>query len=831
MVAALFRDLRYAVRSLVASRGFALAAVASLALGIGANSAIFSLVDALLLRPLPVARPGELVEVYTSADDSYPNSSTSYPDFVDLRGQTAGVFSGLVGYSAMFAPLNDPAGGSRLLMGEVVTGDYFDVLGVKARLGRTFAPEEGAPGAAPVVVISDGFWRRQLAADPGAVGRTVRLRGLDYTVVGVAPAGFSGMIPGFSPELWITAAMVEEVEPVGWQDVVPSPSGATRLEQRGRRWMFVKGRLAPGVGRAAAQAAVDVVMARLAAAYPQTNEGRKGRVVPGGEVRIHPMIDQALAPAAALLMGVVGLVLLVACANVANMLLARATGRRREIGVRLALGAGRGRLVRQLLVESALLAVAGGLVGLVLAYWAGEVLAALPLPLPAQLSLDLGLDLRVFAFTFLLSLATGLLFGLAPALAATRPDLVAQLKDDGAAAGTGRLRRFGLRGLLVVGQVAVTLVLLVGAALLLRSLLASLGADVGFRPQGLALASFDLGMVRYPEAEGKRFVADALERARALPGVAAAAVAERLPFSLNVHVNQVYPEGYTPAPGEPGFALDVTRVSPGFFATLGVPLLRGRDFGPADAEGTPGVVIVNEALARRFWPGEDPIGKRLRTQGPDGPAFEVVGLVADYAVRAVGEEPRPMVHFARDQRYSPYATLVVRGRPGAPPQVEALRRLLLGMEPDLVLIEARTMEQMIGVTLLPARAGAAVVGGFGLLALALAAVGLYGVIAYAVSRRTREIGIRMALGAAPAAVLRQVLGQGAALVAAGLALGAAGALAVTRLLAGAFFGLAPFEPGALLAAAGLLAAVALAANLLPARRAARLDPVTALRRG
>lgn len=825
MFESLLADVRHALRWLARSPGFTLVAVASLALGIGVNTSIFSLVNALLLRPLPVARPHELVSLYTN-DTEGPFSTSSYPDYADLRDHHS-VFSGLAGHSLMIAAFNRE-GQSQLVLGEVVTGNYFDVLGVRAAIGRTFAPDEDTvEGARPVAVLGDGFWKRVFGGDPSIVGRTIQIRGLDFAVVGVAPASFSGTIPGLTPDLWIPAMMVGEVEPAGIQDVVPSPSGKTRLEQRGNRWMFLKGRLKPGVSAAEAQANVDVIMTRLQREHPQTNKDRQARVA--SNVRIHPQVDEGIAPGAALIMAVVGLVLLVACANVANMLLARAASRRREIGLRLAVGIARGRLIRQLLTESVLLASLGGAAGLVLAYWFNQFLLSLQPPLGILLTFDLSFDSRVLLFTLAVSIVTGLLFGLAPALQASRLDLVTILKDDASAhAGDGR-RRFGFRQILVVTQVAVSMVLLVAGGLLVRSLAASRAADVGFTMDGLAVASVDLDMVRYSRERGEVFYRQLVDRLRAMPEIEAVALASRYPLSANFNMNQIFIEGQPNGPDDKGYVIDSNRVSAGYFRTLGVPLLEGRDFMDADTEKSPLVAIVTEAFAKRFWPHERAIGKRFHTQTPNGPVAQIVGVAADYKVRTVGESPRPTIHVARSQRFSVHATVIARGRGDAASAVATLRRELLGLEPNLLLMENQTLVAALGTILFPARVGAILLGAFGLLALALAAVGLYGVIAYSVSRRTREIGVRMALGANAPRVLGLVLRQGLTLVGVGVVTGAVLALLATRVLTSVLYGIGATDPLTYVLAAALLAGVALAANLVPAVRAARVDPMIALR--
>jgi predicted permease len=822
----MLHDLRYAFRALISSPSFTIAAVASLAIGIGINTTIFTLVNAVLLRPLPVAEPQQLVDLYTTSDVDH--STTSWLDYKDLR-DTNSVFTGLVGYSLMFANISRD-GRSRIAMGEVVTANYFDVLGVRLALGRGFDPtEEALEGGNRVVVLGSGFWRREFAGDPSAVGRTIRLRGVDYTIAGIAPSGFGGMTPGVSADLWIPSSMVDDVEPVGIQDSVPSPTGKTRLQRRGQRWMFLKGRLKSGVTASQAQTDVSRIMTRLEEEHPTTNKGRRGLVVPAGRVRIHPLIDGTLMSAGALLMIGVSLVLVIACANIANMLLARATTRTREIAIRLAIGAGRGRIVRQLLTESAVLAVLGGGAGLLLARWATRMLAAYQPPLPVALPLDLQADWRVLAFALCVSLVTGALFGLAPAIQATSPDLVSALKAD--VVGTQSRRRFPLRSALVIAEVAVCFVLLAGTGLLLRSLAAARTADVGFDPRGLVVTTVDLAMHRYSSDQGREFYRHALARLQSLPGVTSAALVERLPFSPNLHAQNIFIDGRTYAAGDRGATTDVTRVTAGYFKAIGVALLQGRDFDDRDRVDSPGVAIVNNTMARRYWPGDNAIGKRFRVRAADGPVFEVIGVSADHKVRTVGESPRPFVHFSRNQAYNPSATLIVRTAGNAEALVQAVRQELTGLEPSLVFLENQTMESSIATTLFPARIGALVLSVAGCVALLLAAIGLYGLIAFSVSRRTREIGIRVALGANPGSVLALVLRQGMALVLVGLVAGALIALVATRALQGALYGIGPTDPVSFGGALVLLTVVALAANLIPAYRASRTDPMVALRNG
>jgi predicted permease len=823
MIAEFFEDARYAIRGLARQRGFALVVLASLSLGIGLNSAMFSVVNAVLLRPLPVRDPAQLARIYTTSD--IPESTFSVPDLRDLQ-RHAPAFSGIAGHSLMFANVSRD-GASQLLLGEVVTANYFDVLGVRPTLGRGFdTSEDRVEGGNRVAVIADSLWRRQFAAEASILGRLLRIRGVDYTIVGVMPESFTGMTPGLMAELWVPASMVADVEPVGMNDVVPSPTGTTRFTRRGSRWLFVTGRLTSAATLAQARGNVETVMNELQREYPDTNRNRRGIVTPARDVRIHPLVDGALLPGAAAIMVAVALVLLVACANIANMLLARGSSRAREMAIRLAIGAGRGRLVRQLLAESLVLAALGGVAGLLLAAWSLRLVSQIQLPVPIPIAFDLSLDVRVFAFTTVIAVLTGLVFGLAPALQTTRPELIPSLKNEPPTSGTGR--RYGLRDLLVVAQVTVSVILLVSAALLTRSALAAARVNVGFEPQGLAVATVDLAMHRYTNDRGKAFYRDALERVRHVPGVTGAALVERLPFSPNIHTRSVFVDGRSYTPDATGEVVDVTTVTDGYFRTLGVQIMRGRDFDARDTPESPGVIIVNQAMAQRYWPGQDPIGRRIRVREERG-GFEIVGVVGDHKVRTIGEGPTPLIAFARSQAFAPSATLLARTSGSASLLVQQIRREMLALEPQLVFIENQTMEAEIGATLFPVRAAAALGTGFGMLALLLAGVGLYGVTAFWVSRRTREIGIRMALGASPTAVVALVLGQAMTRLLVGLLAGTLLAVAASRALGGLLYGAGAADPISYTAAMLLIVCVSILANVVPARRAARVDPMIALR--
>ena len=819
-------DVRYAVRWLRNSPGFALVAVASLAIGIGFNTALFAVADALLFKPLPVAEPDRLVDVFVNdSTGSQKFSTSSYPDYLDLKKDNE-VFDDLVGYSPMFGAMNLETS-SRLAMGEIVTGNYFRVLGVRAALGRTILPEADAPGAPRVAMVSDRYWKRELGGSPNLEGRALRIRGTPYTIVGVAPASFTGMVPILAPELWIPVSASLEAEPVGLHDVIPSPSGTTRLERRGDRWMFMRGRLKPGKTIDEARANLELLVSRLGEQYPATNKGRHVLVKATSDVHFHPAADPTVIPIAAGLMSVVGLVLLIACANVASMLLARASGRQKEIGVRLALGASRGRLVRQLITESIVMALIGAVVGTLLAWWATSALAGIQLPIAVPLTFQLRIDARVLLFTLGATFVAGLLTGVAPAFQASKPSLVADLRGEQIGSRLGR-KRWTLRDGLVAGQMAVTAMLLVVAALLTRSLIAAQRTDAGFPVERIAVISTDTGMLRYSEERSQQFYEEAQARIRAIPGVESVALATRVPFSLNYNRWEIWVPGRHQVGGR-GDTVEVTTVSPDYFKTIGVPIVDGRGFTADDRPDTPKVAVVNETMARRFWPGERAIGKIIRSRNSEGTPFEVVGVSADHKVLTVTEEPTPLLHVARGQRPNPYSAIIARTRGNASTLLRDMRRELLALEPHLVFVENQTMEAEAGATLFPVRASAWLVGGVGLVAMLLAAIGLYGIIAYSVARRTREIGIRMALGARPGSVVRLVMQQGLLVAFAGLIVGCLLAMLGVRVIAGALYGVSVSDPTSWIAAALLLIAVSSLANLIPAWRAARVDPSAALR--
>ncbi|HXG68903.1 MAG TPA: ABC transporter permease [Blastocatellia bacterium] len=809
----LIQDLRFGIRRLLASPGFTFIAILSLALGIGANTAIFSLVNTILLRPLPVAQPEQVVAV-NQVDLRNPSgfANFSYPNYVDFRDRNE-VLSGM--YAHRFVPLSLSRGGNNeRVWGYLVSGNYFDVLGVSAFKGRLFSQEDDrAPGAHPVAVVSYGGWQRRFGSDPDLVGKTILLNGHTFTVIGIAPENFTGTELIFTPEIWVPMMMARQIEP-----------GSNWLERRGTGVLFAGGRLKPGVTAAQAEAALNVLSEQLAREYPSTNEDKGIQLTPPG--LIIPQFRNSVISFAGVLMATVGLVLLIACANLANLLLARASARRKEIAIRLALGAGRLRLIRQLLTESVLLALMGGLVGLLLALWLVDLIAAFRPPIDFPLTIALQVDYRVLGFTLLLSFATGVLFGLAPALQATKPDLVPALKDETGAAG---YRRSRLRNSLVVAQVALSLILLIAAGLIVRSLQHVQMIGPGFETERAIAMSVDPGLQGYTRERGQEFYRQLIERVEALPGVRSATLASYLPLGLNVNTNGIYIEGQPPTRGAETPEALTSNVGPRYFETMGIPLVAGREFTERDKPDAPLVAVVNETFARRFWPGESAVGKRFSFSREGGPFMEIVGVAKDGKYFSLGEAPAMFAYISLSQVHESSATLVVRTAADPQSLVAAIRREIQQLDANLPVFDVKTLDEHMSLSLFPMRIGAAVVGSFGLLALTLAAIGIYGVMAYSVSRRTREIGIRMALGAERRDVLRMIVGQGMKLASVGMGIGLLGALALTRLMSSVLYGVSATDVMTFTIVTLMLTLIVLLACYIPARRATKVDPMIALR--
>ena len=812
----LWKDLQYGARMLARSPGFTALAVISLALGIGVNSSVFSVVNAVLFRPLPVRNPQELASVFATGQNGFlAESPLSYPDYEDYRDQSD-AFTELFAYSNV--PLAfDTGEKSQFVFGTITTGNYFTALGVNAALGRTLASGDDVEGAEPVVVLGHDTWRRRFGANPGVVGQTIRLNGTPVTVIGVAPAEFKGLLRGLSPEFWIPTST--------WP--VFNPQSPDRLTRRAGGWLWVVGRLQPSLDLDQAQARLGTVAQRLEQEYPDTNEDRGVQVFPTEDVIYFPSVDNALHITSAVLMVVVGLILVIACANVANMLLARATSRQKEVAIRSSLGASRGRIVRQLLTESVLLSLLAGGLGLLIAVWSNRLLTnfQLALAFDVQIDLGLGLDGRVFGFTLAAAFLTALLFGLVPALQSAPTEISSTLQAGRLAGGRSKNR---FRNVLVVAQVALSLLLLIGAGLSVRSLQNVHKINPGFDPTNVATAQFAVELRGLDDTQGQAFYDQLAERVEALPGVQSVSYAALLPLTFTISIESFLAEGQESLPENEWPSVDTIPVGPRYFETMRIPLLSGRGFRRQDDLGAPRVVVVNEALAKQFWPGQVAIGKRVRFES-DGPFFEVVGMVPTGRYRTLGEQDRPYVYKCILQNYQGMQTLVARTEGQMDPLLAALRTEARAIDDKVPAVAVQSLEQAIGIVLLLPRMSAVLFGLFGVLGLILASVGIYGVISYGVARRTHEFGIRMALGAQRSDVLKMVLKQGLVLTGVGVTLGLLIAVGLTRFLSAVLYGVTATDLLTFVGISGLLISLALLACYIPARRATRVDPMVALR--
>jgi predicted permease len=826
--------MRYGVRALSKKPGFTAIAILSLALGIGANTSIFSIVNSALLKPLPVEKPDELVYVFGGTRNN-PYSVCAYPEYIDYRDNNQ-VFSGLMAYGSISVSFGSDER-TELINGQIVSGNYFDLLGVRASIGRTFLPEEDqAPNTHPVLVISHKLWQQRFGGQSNILGQQVNLNGRSFTIIGITPAGFNGAQALETNDIYVPMMMQQVVRPprAGFSGEM----NADLLSRRGNRWLQIVGRLKDDVTIEQAQSEISTIAASIEQAYPDTQKDRIATLFPVS--KIDPVGYPQLITVATLLLSVVGIVLVIACANVANLLLARATSRRKEIAIRLALGARRSRLIRQLLTESTMLSLAGGAMGLLLASWVVDVLKTTPPPAGMfAFTLDYSLDYRVLGFTFVLSLITGILFGLAPALQASRPDLVTSLKDESFIPEQS-YRRFNLRNLLVIAQVALSLVLLVSAGLFLRSLRHTQGVDPGFDSDKILTATLNINLLRYTREQGQSFYQQVIERMKALPGVESATLSRTVPMTGAGRTNSLTLEGRQTSDnvfrnegaGDDNNSPLIVRtnvVALDYFNTMGIGMLSGRDFNQQDREGSPRVVIVNEAFIRTHFPKDEALGKRLSFNGQQGPWLEIVGVVRDSKYRSLSERPVPFTYVPLGQNHETGMTLFVRSAGDPNSLAGAVRNEIQSMDRNLPVTGLQSMTVLIGDSLFPAKMGAVLLGAFGLLALLLATVGLYGVMAYSVSRRTRELGIRMALGANRKDVIRLVISQGMKLSLIGVGIGIAISLAVTRLLSSLLFEVSASDPVTYLLISLLLALVALIACYIPARRATRVDPLVALR--
>jgi predicted permease len=811
ILSTLRQDIVFALRTFGKNRGFTAAVAVSIGLGIAANTTVFTMVNAMLLGDLPVRAPDRLVSL--GAGQSF-----AWPDYLDYRDQGKAALEGLTAYFVIMPASVGGAGEPERVWGQTVAGNYFSVLGVPMQLGRGILPDEDvATGRNPVVALSNGLWRRRFASDPNIAGKDILLNNTRYTVVGVTAPEFHGADRGFVPEFWAPLAMTSQLMPDLPMDKFK--------DDRSAQLLMLIGRLQPGVSRTQATAALNVIKRRIDSAYhkgeklpPLTLAGAGG--LPGG-------LDQAGVGIFAVFSVVVGLVLLIACVNVASLLLARATTRRREIGIRLSVGASRWRVVRQLLTESVLLSLIGAALGFLIAWMAVSAIASFKLPLPIPIAFVFRPDLRVVLFTAVLAVGTGIVFGLVPALRATRPDLTTWLKNE--TGGLGGLRRFGLRNALVVVQVTLSLVLLVCAGLFLRSLQNAASIDLGMRTDGVTFMAFDPKLNHYSPEKSRQFLAQIRERVSAVPGVRSVSFVDSIPLSMAEVSFDVTANGKD---GSKRAVADVYNVGAQYFGTMGIPVLRGREFDPHRDSGA--TAVLNEELARRLFPGHNPLGQQISVQGiADKEQYEVIGLAKNAKSRTLGEASQPCLFLflePRPEQAMSFFGISVIARGSTPPgQLEhAVRSQIRALDPNLPVFNIETMNEHVNKSMLLPRLCATLLGVFGLVGVVLATLGLYGVMSYAARARTREIGIRLAVGAQPRGILRMVAGQGLLLAGIGVAAGLAIAFAVSRFTASLLYGVSATDALTFIGVPLLMLAVALVAVLIPARRAARVDPLEAL---
>ena len=808
-------DLRYGIRSLLKRPSFTIVAVLTLALGIGINTTVFSLANSVFLRQLPVASPHNLVWLFSDNDNP-----SSYPEYLEYRNQSD-LFDGVLASEWMALNLGSEGHALRV-EGAVVSANYFDVLGVTPKLGRTFSSEEDKTQS-PVAVISESLWQQQFGADQNVIGKLLVLNGHPFTVIGVAPREFVGTEEAFPREIWIPLLMKGVLRPG------PQPANNDPLNDRSSRSFDVMARLKEGVTLNQAQTAMNVVASRLAQNYPETNANFRIALSAAGNGR--PIFRSLLKPVTQILLAVVGLVLLIACANVGNLLLSRAVGRRKELAIRLTLGATRMRLIRQLLMESILLGCAGGMAGLILNFWLINSLAALKPPVPLPLNIEFHTDWRVLIFTLLISVLAGIVFGLIPAIQSSKQTLVPALKDQAGQLGDHR-GFFSLRNALVIGQVSLSIVVLIGAGLFLRSLNHARAIDPGFDANRVLTLSFHTNAQGYDERKAQQFYQQLTERIQTLPGVDNVSIAQSAPLSFfyaPAFGAPMFVEGHEPPPGTNPSIAGMNTVGPNFFKTINVSLLTGRDFNNQDQEGTPRVAIVNETLVHNFFPDGNALGQRLRVLGRRPASYEIVGIVKDSKYRSLGEAPTPYIFVPYSQSPQPSMAVHVHTNGNPKQLIAAIRREVQTLDPNLPAFNVTTLADNIEISLFPARLGAVLLGVFGALALLIASIGIYGVMSFGVSERTREMGIRMALGAQRGDVLRMVILQGMKVAAIGVAIGTGLALVSTRVVSSYLYDVSRTDPLTFVGITLTLIGVAFLACYLPARRATKVDPLEALR--
>jgi len=818
----MLQDIRFAARLLLKNPGFTAIAVLSLALGIGANSMAFSLVNAVLFKPLPVDEPNQLVWVYGTLTKSSQPGNFSYPDFVDYRSQ-ANDFSDLFAYTEM--PLRILAGDQpAVVWGAAATENFFTGIRLKARIGRTYTAADGnAPGSAPIAMIGEGLWRRQFSADPGAIGRKITLNGHDFTVIGVLPSEWSGPRAfGFIPEVWIPLAMYEQV--------YPRIAGA--MTDRKNDFLFILGRLKPNVSMATAADSLKTIGDRLNRDYRRPEDAITTRLI-SARRKTNPVVDNTgiLQLGSVLALAMVGFVLLIACANVANLMLARMSVRSREIAVRLAIGASRRRLVRQLLTEALLLSLIGGAFGLMIGRWMVDAISGIQPKLDFEVvesAYTFGIDWRIVAFTILATFVAGIVSGVTPSIQGSRSDLSIALK--GGIAGPGHRRTKYFRNGLVVAQIALCIVMLVGSGVSIRSAGNARNIDPGFSTRNLLIMRANLELHGYDQARRKQFYEDVRRQIESLPGVESASIGFPLPLDAYDWSRTIVPEGFVPNAGnERGYNVGTSTVAPGYFKTMGTRLVAGRDFTEFDTLSKDRVAIVNQALAQKFWPNEDPTGKRIRLGLNQGPLATVIGVAETGKYMTLGESPMPYVFLAALQDFPEQATIVVRTRVTPASMIEPVREGIRKTNPILAVQGIQTIDEfrdrLLGVTDMLAE----MLGGFGVVALVLAGIGLYGVINFSVAQRSREIAIRVAIGAKGQDVMRMIIRQSMSVVLFGTVIGLAAGIGFAYLMMSLLYGVSAADIPTLAAASFLVVSVGTVAAYIPARRASRADPLTTLR--
>jgi predicted permease len=819
-----WQDVRYAVRMLLKNPGFSVIAVVSLAIGIGANTAIFSVVNAVLLKSLPVRDISRLVEVDTVDTKTTVTTANleklgiSYPNFQDFSREQKH-FSGLSCFYGPF-PLTWSSGAEpRQVFGQIVSANYFDVLGLRPVVGRFFLSEEDSkPGGNDVVVLSYSLWTNKFGSDRHVIGKVLTLNATSYTVVGIAPRGFKGTFTFGSPDqMWIPVSMYPHALAGFFKD---------NFNSRRFRVTTVIGRLKPGVNFGEAEASLKTIASRLEIEFPKDNASRSVVLTSLAEAAVGVNNRAQIVLIGEMMMGIVGLVLLIACVNLANLLLAQAASREKEIGVRAALGASPARVMRQVLTESLVLASISAILGFVIAYAGRAMLWAFRPPLNAEGDLDISFDAHVLIFTVGAAILTAVLIGLVPAIKATQPNLVDAL-NVGGRGGTVGWRRNRFRSLLVISEIALAIVALVGAGLFIRSMQHAQRIDPGFESKNLFVFAFDLGALHYEEDRGQQYFRAAVERAKACPGVESATIASNYPLAGGL-LRTVFPEGQDESSGYRGTLIQIDDVAPNFFLTLRIPFVSGREFNDGDRRDTNAVAIVSEAMAKQLWPNQSAVGKRFHFFG-ETILREIVGVVRNTVVTSFGEGPQPLVYLPLTQDYNPAVTMQVRTGGSPEAVIATVRQQIQSLDTNLALTDLNTIGQVIDQGLWAARVGAGLLTLFGGLALLLAVLGVYGVLSYSVNQQTREIGIRMAMGAQPDSVLTLIVVQGMKLAFAGLVLGLLAAFAATRLLSSLLFGVSTHDPLTFVGVALVLAIAAILACYIPARRATRVDPMIALR--